>query len=142
MGNASDRVVSLTAAEASGVSARGSWAVAELGGSGGALSSVGDSAGAARPVVLTQADIELDPARRTVVRAGREVDLTRKEFGVLHALMAARGDVVATEELLAAVWDANVDPFSNIVRMTVMKVRRKLGPPGVVETVAGVGYRM
>jgi DNA-binding response OmpR family regulator len=99
-------------------------------------------AGPARPVLLTQADIELDPARRTVLRAGREVDLTRKEFGVLHALMAARGDVVTTEELLAAVWDANVDPFSNIVRMTVMKVRRKLGPPGVVETVAGVGYRM
>jgi DNA-binding response OmpR family regulator len=99
-------------------------------------------AGAARPAVLTHADIELDPARRIVVRGGVEVDLTRKEFGVLHALMAARCDVVTTEQLLASVWDANVDPFSNIVRMTVMKLRRKLGEPGVVETVPGVGYRM
>ena len=89
-----------------------------------------------------QVDIRLDPARRTVTRAGTELDLARKEFGVLHALMAAGGDAVNTEELLASVWDANVDPFSNIVRMTVMKLRRKLGEPGVIDTVPGVGYRM
>jgi len=75
-------------------------------------------------------------------RAGRDVGLARKEFGVLHALMAADGDVVTTEDLLASVWDANVDPFSNIVRMTVMKLRRRLGAPDVIETVPGVGYRM
>jgi DNA-binding response OmpR family regulator len=99
-------------------------------------------AGAARPVVLTTGDVDLDPARRTVTRDGRELDLARKEFGVLHALMAAGGDVVSTEELLASVWDANVDPFSHIVRMTVMKLRRKLGEPKLIETVPGVGYRM
>ena len=99
-------------------------------------------AGAARPAVLRHGDLALDPARRVVMRGGREVPLARKEFGVLHALLAAGGDVVTTEELLASVWDANVDPFSNIVRMTVMKLRRKLGAPGVVETVAGVGYRI
>jgi two-component system, OmpR family, response regulator VanR len=99
-------------------------------------------AGSARPAVLTRGDVALDPARRAVTRAGREIDLARKEFGVLHALMAAGGDVVSTEDLLASVWDANVDPFSNIVRMTVMKLRRKLGEPNPIETVAGVGYRM
>jgi two-component system, OmpR family, response regulator VanR len=99
-------------------------------------------AGSARPAVLSRGDVALDPARRTVTRAGRDVDLARKEFGVLHALMAAGGDVVSTEDLLASVWDANVDPFSNIVRMTVMKLRRKLGEPNAIETVAGVGYRM
>jgi DNA-binding response OmpR family regulator len=99
-------------------------------------------AGAARPAVLTHGDIRLDPAKRTVTRDGEELDLARKEFGVLHALMAAGGDAVSTEELLASVWDANVDPFSNIVRMTVMKLRRKLGEPGVIDTVPGVGYRM
>lgn len=99
-------------------------------------------AGATRPAVLTHEDIALDPARRVVTRGCGEIDLARKEFGVLHALMAAGGDVVSTEHLLASVWDANVDPFSNIVRMTVMKLRRKLGEPGVIETVPGVGYRM
>jgi two-component system, OmpR family, response regulator VanR len=99
-------------------------------------------AGAARPAVLTRGDIRLDVARRVVVRGDREVDLARKELGVLHALVAADGAVVSTEDLLASVWDANVDPFSNIVRMTVMKLRRKLGEPDVIETVPGVGYRM
>jgi DNA-binding response OmpR family regulator len=99
-------------------------------------------AGAARPAILTNGDLRLDPARRAVTRDGRALDLARKEFGVLHALMAAGGDVVSTEELLASVWDANVDPFSHIVRMTVMKLRRKLGAPGLIETVPGVGYRM
>jgi DNA-binding response OmpR family regulator len=99
-------------------------------------------AGPARPAILVVGDLELDPARRLVVRGDREIELTRKEFGVLHALMAAGGDVVTTEGLLASVWDANVDPFTNIVRMTVMKLRRKLGEPGLIETVPGVGYRM
>jgi DNA-binding response OmpR family regulator len=99
-------------------------------------------AGAARPAILSHGDLRLDPARRTVTRDGVAVDLARKEFGVLHALMAAGGDVVSTEALLASVWDANVDPFSHIVRMTVMKLRRKLGEPKVIETVPGVGYRM
>jgi DNA-binding response OmpR family regulator len=99
-------------------------------------------AGAARPAVLERHGVRLDPARRTVTRDGVEVDLARKEFGVLAELMAADGAAVSTEDLLAAVWDANVDPFSNIVRMTVMKLRRKLGAPNVIETVAGVGYRM
>lgn len=77
-----------------------------------------------------------------VVRAGREVDLSPKEFGVLLELMAAEGTVVSAEALLERVWDANVDPFTNTVRMTVMKLRRKLGEPAVIRTVPGTGYRL
>jgi two-component system, OmpR family, response regulator VanR len=99
-------------------------------------------AGAARPPVLSRGDIELDPARRTATRGGRELGLAPKEFGVLEFLLAADGAVVSSEELLARVWDENIDPFSNTVRMTVMTLRRKLGDPPVVHTVRGAGYRV
>ena len=87
-------------------------------------------------------DVVLDPARRTVSRAGRSLDLTRKEFGVLEVLLAARGAVVCSEELLERVWDENADPFTTTVRVTVMTLRKKLGEPGVIETVVGAGYRV
>ena len=96
-------------------------------------------AGTSRPAVLRAADIELDPARRTVRRGGRDLDLSPKEFGVLQTLMAADAAVVSPEELLARVWDENVDPFTNTIRMTIMKLRRKLGEPAVVRTVPGAG---
>lgn len=99
-------------------------------------------AGAARPAVLQRGDLQLDPARRSVTRAGIPISLSPKEFGVLEALMAAEGAVVSLEELLEKVWDENVDPFTNTARMTIMKLRRKLGDPGVVETVPGAGYRV
>ncbi|MEA2321426.1 MAG: hypothetical protein QOD81_1276 [Solirubrobacteraceae bacterium] len=99
-------------------------------------------AGPARPPVLRVGDLELDPARRTAARDGRDLGLSPKEFGVLQALLVADGAVVSTEELLERVWDANVDPFTNTVRMTVMKLRRKLGEPAIVQTVAGAGYRV
>ena len=98
--------------------------------------------GSARPAVLQHGDIELDPARRRVTRAGREISLAPKEFGVLEALMAADGMVVSSEALLETVWDENVDPFTTIVRMTIMTLRRKLGDPSPVETVVGAGYRV
>lgn len=99
-------------------------------------------AGAARPPVLRHGDVELDPARRTATRGGRDLGLSPKEFGVLETLLCADGAVVTPEQLLEAVWDANVDPFTNTVRMTVMKLRRKLGEPAVVHTVPGAGYRV
>jgi DNA-binding response OmpR family regulator len=99
-------------------------------------------AGAARPPVLRHDDLELDPAKRTATRAGADLALSRKEFGVLEALLAADGAVVSLEELLERVWDENVDPFTNTVRMTIMKLRRKLGEPAVIYTVAGAGYRV
>jgi DNA-binding response OmpR family regulator len=94
------------------------------------------------PPVLRYGDIALDPARRRVERAGKIVDLTRKEFAVLEVLMAADGATISAEELLERVWDEHTDPFTNVVRMTIMTLRRKLGDPQVVETVIGVGYRM
>jgi DNA-binding response OmpR family regulator len=96
----------------------------------------------ARPPVLRRGDVELDPARRSATRAGVELDLSAKEFGVLEALMAADGDVLSQEDLLERVWDENVDPFTNTVRMTISKLRRKLGPPEIVHTVHGAGYRV
>jgi DNA-binding response OmpR family regulator len=99
-------------------------------------------AGPSRPPILQHADIELDPARRAVTREGREVELARKEFAVLEALMAAGGATVSAEQLLERVWDEQIDPFTNVVRMTIMTLRRKLGEPAVLETVIGVGYRM
>ena len=87
-------------------------------------------------------DVALDPARRIVRRADRPVELTRKEFGVLEVLIGRRGAVVSSEELLERVWDENADPFTTTVRVTVMTLRKKLGEPGVIETVVGAGYRV
>ena len=70
------------------------------------------------------------------------VPLARKEFAVLAELMRADGAVVSAEELLEKAWDEHIDPFTNAVRVTVMKLRRKLGEPPVIETVPGVGYRI
>jgi two-component system, OmpR family, response regulator VanR len=98
--------------------------------------------GVARPPALTAGDVVLDPARRTVTRGGRPVELTAKELGVLEVLLAADGRVVTLDELRERVWDEGLDPLSNTVRMTVMTLRRKLGEPAVVETVRGAGYRV
>jgi DNA-binding response OmpR family regulator len=95
-----------------------------------------------RPPILVHGDVELDPARRSVTRSGRSVELARKEFGVLEALMSAHGATLSSEDLLERVWDDQTDPFTNVVRMTIMTLRRKLGDPQLVETVIGVGYRM
>ncbi len=99
-------------------------------------------AGPARPALLSAGDLELDPARRRVHRGGHELALSPKEFGVLETLLAADGAVVTHESLLERVWDENINPFTNIVRMTIMKLRRKLGEPAVIRTVAGAGYRI
>jgi two-component system response regulator VanR len=96
----------------------------------------------ASPPTLRAGDVELDPGRRTVTRAGRDVELAPKEFAVLEALMAADGAVLSNDELVGRVWDENADPFTNSVRMTVLRLRRKLGDPPVIETVKGSGYRV
>jgi two-component system, OmpR family, response regulator VanR len=106
------------------------------------VQALGRRAGDARPPVLRRGGIELDPARRTATRDGRPLDLTPKEFTVLEVLLRADGDVLSPEALLERAWDANVDPFTNTVRMTIMKLRRKLGDPPVLETVPGAGYRL
>ena len=96
----------------------------------------------ATPPVLNRAGIRLDPARREVSRDGRPILLANKEFALLTELMLAAGTVVSSERLLEKVWDEHIDPFTNVVRVTTMKLRRKLGDPPVVETVPGVGYRI
>ncbi|MDX3071651.1 response regulator transcription factor [Streptomyces sp. NPDC058691] len=96
----------------------------------------------ATPPVLERAGIRLDPHLRETYRDGRYVALSRKEFAVLEELLRARGGPVSAEELLERVWDENIDPFTTIVRVTIRGLRRKLGDPGVVETVTGVGYRI
>jgi DNA-binding response OmpR family regulator len=91
---------------------------------------------------LTHGDLVLDSSRRTVTRAGDPLSLSPKEFAVLELLLAARGAVVSTEEILERAWDDAVDPFTNTVRMTISRLRHKLGDPPVVETVTPVGYRI
>ncbi|MCM2390847.1 response regulator transcription factor [Streptomyces albipurpureus] len=94
------------------------------------------------PPVLRRAGISLDPARREVFRDGRYVPLSRKEFAVLAELLRADGTVVSAEQLLEKAWDENADPFTGAVRLAVLKLRRKLGGPPIVETVTGAGYRI
>jgi DNA-binding response OmpR family regulator len=101
---------------------------------------LGRRATPAAPPVLAVADLVLDQARRSVSRGGRTLELTRKEFGILEELIKARGGVVSSEELLERVWDANADPFTTTVRVTMMTLRRKLGDPPLIETVRGVGF--
>ena len=96
----------------------------------------------ALPPVLTRGDIMLDPGRRVVSRGGRILDLGPKEFGVLELLLAAQGRVVPAEELLQRVWDEMADPFTTAVKVTISRLRRKLGDPPVIETIAQAGYRI
>jgi DNA-binding response OmpR family regulator len=96
----------------------------------------------ALPPVLEYADLRLDSARRVATREERALDLSVKEFSVLELLMSAGGAVVSAEEMLERVWDDATDPFSNVVKVTVSRLRRKLGDPPLIETVAGVGYRI
>jgi DNA-binding response OmpR family regulator len=97
---------------------------------------------AAVPPVLERSGLRLDPARREVRRDGRPVALSPKEFAVLEVLLRAGGAAVSTEQLLEKAWDENTDPFTNVVRVTVMTLRRRLGEPPVVITVPGAGYRI
>ncbi|WTW92507.1 response regulator transcription factor [Streptomycetaceae bacterium NBC_01309] len=103
---------------------------------------LGRRGGPAAPPVLQRAGIRLDPHRREVYRDGRYVPLSRKEFAVLAELLRADGAAVSAEQLLEKAWDENADPFTNAVRIAVLKLRRKLGDPAVVVTEAGVGYRI
>jgi DNA-binding response OmpR family regulator len=92
--------------------------------------------------VVRCGELVVDRARHRASRAGIPLSLTRKEFGVLECLAAADGAPVSAEQLLEHVWDANADPFSNIVSVTLTRLRRKLGQPPLIETVVGSGYRM
>ena len=90
--------------------------------------------------VLTVGALSLDEARHEATRSGILLDLTAKEFALLHYLMVHSGQVVIAEQLLEHVWDEHADPFTNTVRVTISNLRRKLGNGQPIETVVGRGY--
>ena len=97
--------------------------------------------------VVEVGDLRLDTARQEATRSGVALDLTPKELSVLHWFLTRPGVVVSQEELLTHVWDANTDPFTSTVRVTVGTLRRKLeaarpDAPGPLETLVGQGYRL
>jgi DNA-binding response OmpR family regulator len=94
------------------------------------------------PPVLEHGDLAVDTAKRCARRAGRPLALRPKEFGVLELLLAAQGRVVSAEELLERVWDEAADPFTGAVKITISRLRAKLGDPAVIETVPKAGYRI
>ena len=96
----------------------------------------------AAPPALERAGIRLDPHLRTVTRDGEQIPLSRKQFAVLAELLRADGGAVSAERLLEKAWDEHIDPFTGVVRFTIMMLRRKLGDPPLIETVPGAGYRI
>jgi DNA-binding response OmpR family regulator len=97
---------------------------------------------AARARVFHAAGVELDTLRHTATRDGRPLALSAREFGVLEALLRAQPALLSAEDLLEQVWDEHADPFSNVVVVTISRLRRKLGDPPVIETITNVGYRI
>ena len=94
------------------------------------------------PPVLRHGDLVVDTARRIVKRGERRLELAPKEFCVLELLLASKGRAVSAEELLERVWDETADPFTKAVKITISRLRAKLGEPSVIDTVAKRGYRI
>jgi DNA-binding response OmpR family regulator len=92
--------------------------------------------------VLRRAGIELDTRLRQASRDGRYLPLSVKEYAVLDVLLRAGGAPVSAEALLEQAWDENADPFTSVIRVTMSRLRAKLGDPPCIETIAGVGYRL
>ncbi len=106
------------------------------------IRALGRRAQPAVPPVLTHGDLSLDTTQHIARRGGRRLDLTHKEQAVLELLLAARGGVVSAEQLLERAWDQAADPFTNTVKVTVSRLRRKLGNPPLIETIPYAGYRI
>ena len=94
------------------------------------------------PPTLVHGNLRLDPAHRVATRDGQRLALSPKEFALLEYLLAAQGRVVSSEELLRRVWDEAADPFTTTVKVTIRRLRAKLGEPPVIETVQQAGYRI
>jgi DNA-binding response OmpR family regulator len=94
--------------------------------------------------VLNVGGVELDAARHTASRNGVRLELTPKEFALLHYFMTRPGEALSEGHLLQHVWDENADPATRTVRVTVGNLRRKLAGSGPqpIETIAGRGYRL
>ncbi|HEY3868464.1 MAG TPA: response regulator transcription factor [Actinocrinis sp.] len=106
------------------------------------IQALGRRSAPAQPPVLVRGELVLDRGRRTVTRAGRPLALSPKEFGVLERLLAAEGRVLTVGDLFEGVWDETADPFSGTVKVTVSRLRAKLGDPPVIHTVPPGGYRI
>jgi DNA-binding response OmpR family regulator len=94
------------------------------------------------PPILIHRDLKVDTSRRIAMRSGHRLELSPKEFTVLELLLAAEGRAVSAEELLERGWDEAADPFTNTVKVTVSRLRRKLGDPPLIETIPQAGYRI
>jgi DNA-binding response OmpR family regulator len=92
------------------------------------------------PPVLEIGDVELDPMKFVASRCGVPLSLTVKEFALLEYFLRHPDEVLSQETLLEHVWDEMADPFTNTVRVTISNLRKKLGEPQIIETVAGRGY--
>jgi DNA-binding response OmpR family regulator len=106
------------------------------------IRALGRRSGTAVPPALVKGDVRVDPARRVAVRQGQRLPLSPKELAVLEYLLAAQGRVVSAEELLEHVWDQATDPFTTTVKVTIRRLRTKLGEPPLIETVPQGGYRI
>ena len=91
---------------------------------------------------LRAAGIELNPLTHTATRDGRALELSNKEFAVLEALLEASPEILSAEQLPQKAWDENADPFTQTVKVTIGRLRRKLGQPTIIHTITGIGYRV
>ena len=89
------------------------------------------------------ADLELDLLRRRVTRAGRRIDLTAKEFGLLELLMRRHGEVLPRSLIASQVWDVNFDSDTNVIEVAMRRLRAKVDDgfeTRLIQTVRGMGY--
>ena len=106
------------------------------------MRALGRRSGTPLPPMLVHGDLRVDPAQRQALRDGQRLALSPKELAVLEYLLAAQGRVVSAEELLERVWDEAADPFTTTVKVTIRRLRTKLGDPPIIETVPQGGYRI
>ncbi|UCJ18884.1 heavy metal response regulator transcription factor [Pseudomonas sp. MM211] len=95
------------------------------------------------PDVLKVADLELDPGRHRAFRGAQRIDLTTKEFALLHLLMRRSGEVLSRTQIISLVWDMNFDCDTNVVEVSIRRLRAKIDDPfdhKLIHTLRGVGY--
>lgn len=95
------------------------------------------------PQVLKVADLELDPGRHRAFRGQQRIDLTTKEFALLHLLMRQSGEVLTRTQIISLVWDMNFDCDTNVVEVSIRRLRAKIDDPfdsNLIHTLRGVGY--
>ncbi|MYM66122.1 heavy metal response regulator transcription factor [Pseudoduganella sp. FT55W] len=93
--------------------------------------------------VIRVADLEIDVLRRRVTRGGQRIDLTAKEFALLHLLAKRQGEVLSRTQIASMVWDMNFDSDTNVVDVAIRRLRAKVDDPfplKLVQTVRGMGY--